>query len=202
MTNPISIIPRLRIAVCVITATAIWLSSCSHRDSNAAVPKPEAWPRIEIPAEQFTDHTFGNACLPLNSAAQVSEQRKDDGTWIDVTYPTFLNARLYLTLLTTANPEDLKTVLDNRRERMELNTGGAVTELTELTSEGGWDALLAVTRSSMTTPVQFVANDGKNVLSGVLYLNFPTGTPADSVAPIVKTVRRDMLHALKHLRNG
>ena len=84
---------------------------------------------------------------------------------------------------------------------MELNTGGAVTELTELTSDGGWEGLLAVTRSSLTTPVQLLAHDGNKVLSGVLYFNFPADTPADSVAPIVKTVRRDMIHALKHLRS-
>ncbi|MDE6061931.1 MAG: hypothetical protein K2G00_04125, partial [Duncaniella sp.] len=69
-----------------------------------------------------------------------------------------------------------------------------------LTSEGGWDGRLAVTRSSLTTPVQMLAHDGRHVVTGVLYLNFPPATQPDSVAPIVTAVRRDLLHILKHLR--
>lgn len=185
----------------VLIASALLLSgSCStHDDRSHTVPKPEAWPRIEMPAETFTQHEFGGTLIELNSSATVSRQEKDGGIWVDVTYPTFNNARLYLTILTPTSEEALAEAIENRRERMELNTGGAVTELTELTSDGGWEGLLAVTRSSLTTPVQLIAHDGHRLLSGALYLNFPPGTPADSVAPIVKTMRRDMLHALKHI---
>lgn len=184
-----------------VALAAAGICSCSTRGNDSTVPKPEAWPRIEVPAEEYTEHSFDNVSLTLNSVATVSGEAKDEGTWINITYPTFQNAHLYLTLSGAKSPDELKAILDNRRERMELNTGGTVTELTELTSDGGWEGLLAVTRSSLTTPVQLLAHDGNKVLSGVLYFNFPADTPADSVAPIVKTVRRDMIHALKHLRS-
>ena len=83
---------------------------------------------------------------------------------------------------------------------MELNSGGAMTELTELTSDGGWQCLLAMTRSSLTTPLQILAHDGKNVISGTLYFNFPPATSPDSISPIVDAVNRDLIHTLKHIR--
>lgn len=183
-----------------LLAAALMFGSCSERaDSNKAVPKPEAWPRIEIPAGEYSVSTFDDTEIPFNTSANVDRQDRDGGIWIDVTYPTFANTRLYLTLLPMTDRRELTEAIENRRERMELNTGGAVTELTELTSEGDWEGLLAVTRSSLTTPVQLLAHDGRHLLSGALYFNFPPETPADSVAPIVRTVRRDMLHALKHI---
>ena len=75
-----------------------------------------------------------------------------------------------------------------------------MTELTELTSDGGWQCLLAMTRSSLTTPLQILAHDGKNVISGALYFNFSPSTSPDSVSPIVDAVNRDLIHTLKHIR--
>lgn len=190
----------LRLHALSLLAAALMFGSCTERaDRNQAVPKPEAWPRIEIPAEEYSVRSFDDTAIPFNTSANVNRQDRDGGIWIDVTYPTFANARLYLTLLPVTDRRELTEAIENRRERMELNTGGAVTELTELTSEGDWEGLLAVTRSSLTTPVQLLAHDGRHLLSGALYFNFPPETPADSVAPIVRTVRRDMLHALKHI---
>ena len=188
----------------LISAILAWgvAASCTRGgDTSNAVPKPEGWPRIEIPQESYTINEINGVELAINSAANVeTRENKDGGTWLDITYPTFGNTRLYLTLLTVDGEKELADVIANRSERMELNSGGAVTELTELTSKGGWDGRLAVTRSSLTTPVQMLAHDGRHVVTGVLYLNFPPATQPDSVAPIVTAVRRDLLHILKHLR--
>ena len=188
----------------LISAILAWgmAASCTRGgDTSNAVPKPEGWPRIEIPQESYTINEINGVELAINSAANVeTRENKDGGTWLDIIYPTFGNTRLYLTLLTVDGEKELADVIANRSERMELNSGGAVTELTELTSEGGWDGRLAVTRSSLTTPVQMLAHDGRHVVAGVLYLNFPPATQPDSVAPIVTAVRRDLLHILKHLR--
>lgn len=178
------------------------VASCTHGgDTSNAVPKPEGWPRVEIPAESYTINEIDGIEVAINSAATVDSRKNDDGgTWLDITYPSFGNSRLYLTLLTAADGNELKSILENRSERMELNSGGAITELIELTSDGGWDGRLAVTRSSLTTPVQMLAHDGRHVVTGALYLNFPPSTQPDSIAPIVTAVSRDLLHTIKHLR--
>lgn len=193
----------IRILFPAVTACAVLAATvaCSNGDrSNAPVPKPDAWPRIGIPPEEYTVHQFNKVSFPLNSEATVTSREKDGGVWIDISYPTFHNTRLYLTLLQATSSENLTEILDNRRERMELNSGGAVTEITELTSEGGWECMLALTHSSVTTPLQILAHDGRNVISGSLYFNFPPSTNPDSVSPIVDAVNRDLIHTLKNIR--
>lgn len=197
-----------RIAVCAaacITAGAA-LMSCTVRDDKTAVPKPEGWPRIEVPAQNYTDRTIGGINLRLNSEATANTETRVDGNqWIDITYPQFRQAKIYLTL-SSATADEMQNVLANRHERMELNTGGALTELTELTSEGEWQCELAMTRNSLTTPLQLLAHDSihangiGHVLSGALYLDVPPHTAPDSIAPIVRAIKDDMLTLLKHLR--
>lgn len=107
-----------------------------------------------------------------------------------------------MSLSRTSGADELAKAIDNRHERMALNTGGASTELTQLVSDGGWECELALTRSSVTTPVQILAHDSRGrVLSGTLYLSLPAETPADSVAPVVMAVGRDLTETLKHLRS-
>ncbi len=92
----------------------------------------------------------------FNSDADVSMQQKADASWwITVTYPQFSNATLYLTLSPVSRRET-SAIMDNRRERMELNSGGATTVITELTSAGNWHCELAETRTSLTTPCSFL----------------------------------------------
>lgn len=135
----------------------------------------------------------------FNSDANVSMQQKADASWwITVTYPQFSNATLYLTLSPVSRRET-SAIMDNRRERMELNSGGATTVITELTSAGNWHCELAETRTSLTTPVQLLATASASVLSGAFYLDLPAGSSPDSIAPIVRTVRDDMLYLLKNL---
>ncbi|MCM1076706.1 MAG: hypothetical protein NC411_05035 [Bacteroides sp.] len=186
----------------ILTVVLLSCGSCSNgREEAGAVPKPEAWPRIEVPAEVYVADTVGDVELRLNAVARsMIRSNGGEGVWIDVTYPGFGDARLYLTVLSVNSDARLDEVVANRRERMELNSGGAVTELTELTSDGGWSGELAVTRSSLTTPVQMLAYDGRHIVTGVFYLNLPVGASADSVAPIVGAVSRDLVHTLKHLR--
>lgn len=198
MTRPLTriILPLLSAA---LSGTA--LSSCG-RSGDRPVPKPEGWPRIEMPAAEYTADSYGGVELLFNSRATVeSREAKEGGWWIDVTYPGISEAKIYLSLVNTSGAEEMAKALANRHERMELNTAGASTELTQLTSEGGWECELAVTRSSVTTPVQLLAHDGKGrILSGALYLTLPAGTAPDSIAPVVSAVGRDLTETLKHLR--
>ena len=92
--------------------------------------------------------------------------------------------------------------LDNRAERMALNTGGARSELIELVSDGGFSGRLMTTRSSTVTPLQFLASDphGSMVVSGALFIgDAAEASSPDSLTPVVDAVRDDLLHALKHL---
>lgn len=186
----------LSLLICLL-AVAI-ADSCTEQGHGNAVPKPEGWPRLTLPDNSYTARTVGPARLCFNSEATIGIDRKDDASWwITVTYPQFRNATLYLTLSATS-PAEFEKKLGNRRERMELNAGTATTIITELTSAGNWHCELAETVTSLTTPVQLLATDSINILSGAFYLNLPPGSSPDSIAPMVRAVRDDMLYLLKN----
>lgn len=157
-----------------------------------------------MPEAEFTAIEKEGVELLFNSSATVESREADDrnGWWFDVTYPGIPYARIYMSLSRTSGADELAKAIDNRHERMALNTGGASTELTQLVSDGGWECELALTRSSVTTPVQILAHDSRGrVLSGTLYLSLPAETPVGSVAPVVMAVGRDLTETLKHLRS-
>lgn len=187
-----------------IAATLILLPAGCGRRETAPVPKPEGWPRIEMPAPEFTAVESGGTELLFNSDARVESREADGGggRWFDVTYPGVHGARIYLSLTAVGDTAELEKALSNRRERMELNTAGARTEITQLRSEAGWECVIALTRSSVTTPVQLLAHDGRSrMLSGALYLNLPPDARPDSIAPVVLAISRDLTEMLKHLRS-
>lgn len=201
--------------ILAVVASSLLIPACRHPSTaDRPIPKPEGHPRIEIPAPLYTLTHIDGIALHLNSAAIVSHRPSSathtstshptaipspSATWLDVTYPTFPGSRIYLTLLPIATPAEMDAAIANRIERMQLNAGSNPTELIELTSDGGWQCRIAVTRSSLTTPIQILARSNSRLLTGALYLNYPPQTQPDSVAPIVDTVRRDLIHTLKHL---
>lgn len=186
-------------AAALLTSVA---TACKSDKSSRAVPRPDAWPRIEVPEAEYVEQAYSGVNLAINRSAQVEMKDANEGLWLDVSYPEFPGSVIYLSVSNLKDEEGLRAAIANRRQRMELNAGGATTELTELSSEGGWTAELALTRSSLTTPLQFLAHDGKKrLISGALYLNYPSETSSDSVAPIVRAVNRDIERMLQSLRS-
>lgn len=169
----------------------IFTAGCTKRP--APVPRPQAWPRIEIYPESY--HEVNG--LMINDSAKV-EPGAAEG-WFDIVYPAY-NVRINCTLSYVESSLHLQSVIDNRLERLERNAGGASGELTEITSTGGIGSLLMVTPGAMATPVQFLATDSSRcVLSGTAVFAAPGLTP-DSVAPAVKAIERDIVFMLKNLR--
>lgn len=183
----------LPIAAAALTALA---AGCSRAGSDAAaVPKPDAWPRLEAYPEHYGPGVGGFA---INDSATVTPG--DSAGWYVVGYPRYGTARLYLTF-TDADPGRLPQIIDNRTERMALNSGGARSELTELTSEGGFDCRVMLTPAGTVTPLQFLAvGRGGRVVSGALFVDGAAQADPDSFAPLVAAVERDVIHSLKHLK--
>ena len=104
--------------------------------------------------------------------------------------------------MTRTAPEALARAIDNRIARMALNAGGARSELTELTSEGGYECRVMTTPAGTVTPLQFLAfrPAGGEIVSGALFIDGAATAQPDSFAPIVRAVERDIVHALKHLK--
>lgn len=186
----------LRYIMCAVTAAAL-CASCGG--SHTPVPLPAAYPRIDV-----ADSTYRvvSGSLPLhfeiNTAATVlTDSMAADGTvWLTVGYPAY-HSTLYLTFTPVDGEAEARRVTDNRRERMVLNTSGATTMLISLRSPAGFDSEVAVTPAGSATPVQLLSAGNGHIVSGACFLEAATTADPDSVSPIVKALRADLIHAAK-----
>lgn len=189
----------LTILTCILTAC----HGQGESDGTPAVPRRHAYPRIELPDSSFSyiDDTVTGIAIAVNSSATYQTRRAENSRapFIDVTYPG-LNAQIYFTI-TPVDESIVAKVIDNRMERISLNLGGADAELIEFDSPAGFENKMIVSRGDISTPVQFIATDGHTaVVSGAAFVKDASTATADSIAPIVAMLRRDIMHALKTLR--
>jgi len=179
----------------LITLAAI---SCGHSDlHDIAVPRPVAYHRITIPDPAYRIAKAGPGSIQLN--ASVTDTIVTAGnSWVTAHYPG-LDASIYITV-TEISPDTADESIDNRIERMSLNTGGHPTEVISFTTPAGLDARMTVTRAGSPTPVQFMATDHREILvSGAGTAGLSVTAPADSLSPITGMLERDITHLLKTL---
>lgn len=175
-------------------------TSC-HGNQEEATPKPQAYHRISVPDSTYIPYKAGTVNLMVNTESVIADSIRQDGRWLDISYPHFPGARIFLTL-TSTTPSALPALIENRTERIRLNTSSATTEVTELTSVGGWSGTLFMTRNSLTTPLQILAYNPEHtgLLSGALYISPSSSATPDSIAPIVSAVSHDLIITLKNLK--
>ncbi len=181
-----------------LLAGILLLGSCSHGEKAVNIPRPEAWPRVEL----YTEKMDTVAGLPLlfeaNADALASTSKEDAGWWVNVRYPQY-HATLYISM-TPVDTVNEQEVIDNRVERISRNIGGRTTEMTELTTPSGFHASVTMTRTASVTPVQFIATlPGMWVVSGSLAFDTAPSSP-DSVSPVVEAVHGDVIRMLQHLK--
>ncbi|MDE6484730.1 MAG: hypothetical protein K2L14_05005 [Duncaniella sp.] len=183
--------------ICLVALTA---AACNGAGNESATPRPRAYHRIEIPAAEYDTLLLGDGLkLVTNSAARTLEKRPDGpSTWVDIVYPTLGNATLYCSV-TPVTPSSVSGVVENRLERMALNSGGFKSDLMEFSTPAGYDCRILVTGSGTATPVQFIGVSEKNVISGALMVNVADGFRPDSLAPVVDCVTRDVETLLRSL---
>ncbi|MCC8175192.1 MAG: hypothetical protein LIO91_01990 [Bacteroidales bacterium] len=174
------------------------LESCSQGEKAVNIPRPEAWPRVDLYTEKM-DTVEG---LPLlfeaNTDALATTSREDAGWWVNVRYPQY-RATLYISM-TPVDAATEQKVIDNRVERISRNIGGRTTEMTELTTPSGFHASVTMTRTASVTPVQFIATLPQMwVVSGSLALDKAPSSP-DSIAPVIEAVQGDVIRMLQHLK--
>lgn len=175
------------------------LASASCSDNRAQMPKPKAWPRIDMPAETWRDTTMAGVHLQLPGAPRVLTESKSGHQWLTLDYSPTLPADVYITLSTPGGSDSLATILANRRERMTLNSGDLPSKETTWSNPDGWKCLTLRTPGSVSTPVQFLSTDSRHVLSGAASLRFGGAVPPDSVKPIVDRLESDIFHLLNSL---
>lgn len=179
-----------------ITAAAA-LAGCSHGggDANVAVPRRHAYPRPQLPDTSMVTVPGAPLRFDVNAAATVTAPREG---WLDVAYPS-LGITLH-TSFTPTSPQGVGEVMENRLERIMLNSGNRSPQWREWTNRAGFAVAVATTEGS-ATPVQFVATDScRWVVSGAAYFSRPgDAAGVDSLRPVISAIERDVLAAFDSL---
>lgn len=152
-------------------------------DDGRAMPRRYAYPRVEVLDSVRTHYKIGGADVALSREASVSRPTAE---WATVTYER-LGATLYLSV---TEPADMASALANRRQRISLNIGSATATTHRLHTDGGFDVEIVTVPTGAATPVQFLATDGRRLVSGAFTLAGRT-EPADSLRPIVGELEKE-----------
>lgn len=203
-----SITASIRVTVMasvIMTAIATAGSSCGHQApaDNAPIPRRHAYPRINLYEADYRTASVANVRFLANSGAQIMQidnipDRK--GEWFNIIYPRY-DAVIHCTV-TNVPTIEIENIIDNRAERMALNTGGAYTEVIDFTPhpDKRFTAQLLVTPAESVTPVQFIASDGiHTIVSGSMTFRTNSHLEPDSVAPVIGAIRADMIEMLNSL---
>ncbi len=187
----------MRILAGILTMCLI---ACACTRGDVATPRRHAYPRVALADTLYTRATIPGTTVSfdVNTAATLLPDSTGK-PWITIGYPVYNGAKIYLTATPVATEAEMAEVMDNRLERISLNSGGAETELTELTTPEGAACRLFVTRHGTVTPVQLLAVDARWIVSGAAYIDGAAEAP-DSVAPVVNAIASDVLRLLKTVK--
>lgn len=174
------------------------LAACGEKAPEDYVPLPRAYPRIAVYDSVYTRVTPLPLVWECNSGTQFSVRRAYFSHLVDIVYPAY-KAKLHLTFQPIMTESQCYYAITRRQERIDFNIGRADTEVTEFVTPAGFEAALFVTPMSSPVPVQFMAINSGWFVSGDLALNHAPAS-ADSIAPVIRSVERDIIHALKLMR--
>ncbi|MDE7389168.1 MAG: hypothetical protein K2M97_07970 [Muribaculaceae bacterium] len=187
----------IRHTIFIIAAVCASLVSCTGGSRPVPVPRPRAYPRIELSAPDYSPLTLGPVSFSVNSAATVAID--SSRMWLDLTYPPAYGVTLNLTV-TPVTRATLPDVLANRTERMALNIGSSQAEVLSMRTRTGAAATLISSPAATLTPLQLLATDSATyVLSATISPRSSLPSRTDSVAPVHAALRADMIRLLQSL---
>lgn len=171
------------------------LAACATgcRDNGGTpVPRPRAYPRIDVPDSAFTTLSADGVAMAVNTSASV---RRGQNNGLDIAYPR-LNSTLYISINRYRDNQELARAIANRNQRMALNTGSERVRTDEFTNDAGFFCRMISAGGASAIPVQFTAaGPGRTLVSGAAVFSVPVAS-ADSVAPASRALQRDILHLL------
>lgn len=184
----------------LIIFAALAATGCSGGSKHDSTPRPRAYHRIEIPAAHYDTLCLSSGVNIVTNSAALTREKRPDGPseWIDIVYPTLGDATIYCSV-SPVTPATVASIIDNRLERMALNSGGYTSDLMEFSTPAGYDCRILVTGAGTATPVQFIGVSEKNVVSGALMVHVADSFQPDSLAPVVDCVARDVETLLRSL---
>lgn len=192
--------------VSMLILAAIIIGGCENnarQNNDIAVPRREAYPRLQICDTVYATTPGLPLHIELNAGTTVEIDRRPDGVvWLSQKYPSY-GITVFYTLL-PGDSKSLEAALQRSLRRITDNIGGAPADRSEAESPNGFYNYLLRPRGLNPFPLQFISTDGNTWLltASATYTNGHLPESADSVAPMLGALQRDIVHTLNTLAHA
>ncbi len=181
------------------------LFSCgtASEEENTSLPRPKGYPLIAIPTHQYRSLEPGH---PFSfEVSQWAEVKKDttyfaEPHWIYIYYPRW-DAFIQLTYKPVLNdPKRLqKMIRDSYILAAKHQMKATRIDEGYITTLSGRKAAVIELEGEVATSFQFIVTDStKHFLRGAVYFN--TATKNDSLAPVIRYLKKDAIHLIQTLQ--
>lgn len=167
--------------------------------SEEYTPKPKAYPRINLPEAAY--QSYSTDC-PFTFEHQLKSlisypNPKKEPCWINIDYPT-LNCRIHLSYRKIEG--NLNSLLEDSRGLVYKHTvkASAINQKDLADTNRNMFAVVYEIEGDAASSVQFYATDSiHHFLRGALYFN--ASSNADSLAPAITFMRKEVYHIVESL---
>lgn len=188
---------KMKKATLIPAGLLLLLAACVSCEESY-VPKPRGYFRIDLPEKSYADFdtTYPYAFEYPSYARIVPDKRQgSEPFWLNLEYPQFRGV-IYISYKPVNG--NLGTYLEDTRTFVmkHIPKADAIRDSLIYRPESGVFGLIYdIEGSGAASPVQFFVTDStSHFLRGALYFNTPPNN--DSLAPVIRFVRADVLHLL------
>ncbi|MFO7790366.1 MAG: gliding motility lipoprotein GldD [Bacteroidota bacterium] len=190
------IIPdKLILPVIFIVLAGFMSHSCNNKNNNTS-PKPKGYHRIDLPEKNYI--RYDGECpyhFDYPEYAIVMKGEDPNPCWLNLHFP-LQKATIYFTYKPVDN--DLKTLTEDTREMVYKHTvkASAINETMYENDSANVYSVLYELKGNVASWVQFYMTDSTDhFVRGSLYFNAKPNK--DSIAPVLKFIKKDITHLIE-----
>ncbi len=182
----------------VITFLMLFCFSCK----NEYTPKQRGYFRIELPKKEYVNYVSPTCPykfdIPVYAKVLPYNRSNNQPCWVDIIFPSF-DAKIYISYVPVLNNLN-KCFEDSRVLAMKhIPKAEAIEENVYSNPENKVYGVLYTIEGNAASSVQFYLTDStNNFIRGALYFNSIPN--ADSLEPVIKFVKEDILHLIETLQ--
>ncbi|OYU96148.1 MAG: gliding motility lipoprotein GldD [Bacteroidetes bacterium B1(2017)] len=178
----------------------LFFISCGGNQEQGA-PRPRGFERIDFPKREYSRYHLDNCHysfdLPVYAEVKLDPYPAAEECWYNVYYKPF-GATLHLSYRQVKDRKDLFKLLNDSREMVFKHVMRADQIVENYVGTDKFQGIFYELDGSTATNAQFYVTDStEHFLRGSLY--FETKTNQDSIAPVLKFIKADMMHLIQTL---
>ncbi|MBE9467416.1 MAG: gliding motility lipoprotein GldD [Bacteroidetes bacterium] len=168
--------------------------SCKHEYT----PKPPGYMRIDFPKKEYQHYSNNSPYrfdFPTYAKIELDKEKNSEAFWINIVFPK-LNGKIYISYKEINN--NLSKYIEDSRKFAYKHTvkADAINEKIYYNKEKNVYGILYDIKGNTASNIQFFLTDSTtHFLRGALYFNARPNK--DSLAPVVKFIRTDILNLIE-----